>query len=67
MSCPRSKRSKRRAREVLHKVLLRYGGMRTFSAALPFFYGLILGQFIPGSLLNIWGIVTQNPTYQFWQ
>jgi len=48
-------------------VLLRYGGMRTFSAALPFFYGLILGQFIPGSLLNIWGIVTQNPTYQFWQ
>jgi len=48
-------------------VLLRYGGMRTFSAALPFFYGLILGQFIPGSLLNIWGIMTQNPTYQFWQ
>jgi len=48
-------------------VLLRYGGMRTFSAALPFFYGLILGQFIPGSLLNIWGIATQNPTYQFWQ
>lgn len=48
-------------------LLLRYGGMRTFSGALPFFYGLILGQFIPGSLLNIWGIVTQNPTYQFWQ
>ena len=48
-------------------LLLRYGGMRTFTGALPFFYGLILGQFIPGSLLNIWGIVTQNPTYQFWQ
>ena len=48
-------------------LLLRYGGMRTFSGALPFFYGLILGQFIPGSLLNIWGIMTQNPTYQFWQ
>ena len=48
-------------------LLLRYGGMRTYSGALPFFYGLILGQFIPGSLLNIWGIVTQNPTYQFWQ
>jgi hypothetical protein len=26
-----------------------------------------LGQFIPGSLLNIWGIVTGTPTYQFWQ
>ena len=48
-------------------LLLRYGGMRTFTGALPFFYGLILGQFIPGSLLNIWGIVTNNPTYQFWQ
>jgi len=36
-------------------------------ATSPFFYGLILGQFIPGSLLNIWGIMTQNPTYQFLQ
>ena len=48
-------------------VLLRYGGIKTYSAALPFFYGLILGQFVPGSLLNIWGIMTKNPTYQFWQ
>ena len=52
---------------LIKTLLLRYGGMRTFSGALPFFYGLILGQFIPGSLLNIWGILTQNPTYQFWQ
>jgi hypothetical protein len=52
---------------VTKSLLLRYGGMRTFTAALPFFYGLILGQFIPGSLLNIWGILTKNPTYQFWQ
>ena len=48
-------------------LLLRYGGVRTYQAALPFFYGLILGQFLPGSLLNIWGIVTDTPTYQFWQ
>ena len=47
--------------------LLRYGGMRMYQASLPFFYGLILGQFIPGSLLNIWGIFTNTPTYQFWQ
>lgn len=32
--------------------LLRYGGMRTLTAALPFFYGLILGQFIPGIYLT---------------
>jgi hypothetical protein len=41
--------------------------MQTYRNSLPFFYGLILGQFIPGSLLNIWGIATGTPTYQFWQ
>ena len=48
-------------------LLLRYGGLKTYNTALPFFYGLILGQFVPGSLLNIWGIATHTPTYQFWQ
>ncbi|MGI4789106.1 MAG: DUF6785 family protein [Janthinobacterium lividum] len=48
-------------------LLLRYGGIKAYTSALPFFYGLILGQFIPGSVLNLWGIITQNPTYQFWQ
>ena len=52
---------------VFKVLLLRYGGIKTYQQALPFFYGLILGQFIPGSLLNIWGIVSHNPTYQFWQ
>ncbi len=52
---------------VIKSLLLRYGGMKSFNIAMPFFYGLILGQFIPGSVLNIWGIITQNPTYQFWQ
>lgn len=33
----------------------------------PFVIGLIRGQFIPASLLNIWCIPTQTPTYQFWQ
>ena len=52
----------------IKSILLRYGGgMKTYQASLPFFYGLILGQFIPGSLLNIWGILTATPTYQFWQ
>jgi len=52
---------------VVKTVILRYGGVKTYSASLPFFYGLILGQFIPGSLLNIWGIIADSPTYQFWQ
>ena len=53
---------------VIKTITLRYfGGPRGYSAVIPFFYGLILGQFIPGSLLNIWGIATGTPTYQFWQ
>ncbi|MDR3708894.1 MAG: hypothetical protein P4L33_11380 [Capsulimonadaceae bacterium] len=48
-------------------LMLRYGGVKTYQAWLPFFYGLILGQFIEGSLLNIWGIATGSATYQFWQ
>ena len=52
---------------VIKSLMLRYGGVRTFQSSLPFFYGLILGQFVEGSLLNIWGITTGTPTYQFWQ
>jgi len=52
---------------VIKGALLRYGGVRTYQNALPFFYGLILGQFVEGSILNIWGIATGTPTYQFWQ
>ena len=52
---------------VVKSLMLRYGGVRTFQSSLPFFYGLILGQFVEGSLLNIWGILTGTPTYQFWQ
>ena len=48
-------------------MLLRYGGNRLYRASLPFFFGLILGQFIEGSLLNIWGVATGIPTYQFFQ
>ncbi|MBV9850748.1 MAG: hypothetical protein JO250_13830 [Armatimonadetes bacterium] len=52
---------------VVKSALLRYGGMRMYQQSLPFFYGLMLGQFVEGSLLNIWGISTGTPTYQFWQ
>ena len=53
---------------IIKSVTLRYGGgARGYQRIMPFFYGLILGQFIPGSLLNIWGIATGTPTYQFWQ
>jgi hypothetical protein len=48
-------------------LLLRYGGLKGFRDALPFFFGLMLGQFFVGSIVNIIGIVLDIPTYQFWQ
>ncbi len=52
---------------VLKVVLLRYTGLPGYRRALPFFFGLMLGQFVVGSLLNFYGIAMEIPTYQFWQ
>jgi len=48
-------------------VILRYGGLKLFRRAVPFFYGLILGQFVVGSLLNLICIHYDIPCYMFWQ
>ena len=48
-------------------LILRYGGLKGFRDSLPFFFGLMLGQFFVGSVVNIIGIVLDVPTYQFWQ
>jgi Family of unknown function (DUF6785)/Domain of unknown function (DUF6784) len=50
---------------VLKLTLLRYGGRQGFSKSIPFFMGLILGQFVVGSLWNLYGIAAEVPTYQF--
>ena len=52
---------------ILKSLILRYGGRGGFQKALPFFIGLMLGQFVIGSMLNIWGICAGIPTYQFWE
>lgn len=48
-------------------LLLRYSGRSGFQKSLPFFMGMMLGQFVVGSLWNIYGIARDLPTYQFWQ
>jgi hypothetical protein len=50
---------------VLKLTLLRYSGRQGFSRSIPFFMGLILGQFVVGSLWNLYGIAAEVPTYQF--
>ncbi len=49
----------------LVKVLtVRYGGMKTYRRAIPFFIGLILGDYVTGSLWAIYGSVTGVTTYR---
>jgi hypothetical protein len=47
-------------------VILRYGGLRLYQRALPFFFGLILGEFVVGSLWTLVGVVFNVPAYRFW-
>jgi hypothetical protein len=45
-------------------ILVRYGGMRLHTAAAPFFLGLILGDYVAGSLWAIYGPAMQMSTYK---
>jgi len=47
-------------------LLLRYGGMRTYAAALPFFFGLIIGDCVIGSIWTLISIIFEMPTYSVW-
>jgi hypothetical protein len=50
---------------LLKTITLGYGGIRTYRRVVPFFIGLILGEFVIGSLWSITGIVLGIPTYAF--
>jgi hypothetical protein len=43
---------------VMKALLLRYGGMRLYREALPFFLGLILGDFVTGAAWSLFGTLT---------
>ena len=49
---------------VLKTVILRYGGHAAYRKSLPFFLGLILGDYVAGSVWAIIGPLTQRETYQ---
>ncbi len=46
--------------------VLRYGGLRLYRVALPFFLGLILGDVTMGTLWSLIGLLLGTPTYNFW-
>jgi len=47
-------------------ILLRYGGSRAYRAAVPFFLGLILGDYTMGALWAIAGPLMNIPTYKIY-
>lgn len=46
-------------------VITRYGGAEVYRAAIPFFVGLVLGEFIVGSAWSLVGWVLQTRVYHF--
>jgi hypothetical protein len=44
-------------------LVLRYGGMKAYRRALPFFLGLILGDYAVPTLWGVWGTITGNQMY----
>jgi len=47
-------------------VVIKYGGIKAHRQAAPFFIGLILGEFIMGSVWSIIGITLNISTYKIW-
>jgi hypothetical protein len=47
-------------------LVLRYGGLRKYRELIPFFLGLMLGEFFVGSLWTLAGIALDVRTYDFW-
>lgn len=47
-------------------LVLHYGSLRTYRRLEPFFLGLMLGEFIVGSIWSLLGMFTDLPTYSFW-
>lgn len=45
--------------------ILRYRGLQGFRAALPFFYGLIVGEMTGGMLWPLYGIIANQSCYSF--
>lgn len=47
-------------------VLLKFGGLRTYRKAAPFFVGVILGDFLTGTFWGLVGAVFEIPVYRVW-
>ncbi|MCX8053336.1 MAG: hypothetical protein N3B12_05975, partial [Armatimonadetes bacterium] len=51
---------------LLKVATLRFGGLRLYRTAVPFFLGLILGQMSVGCGWSLFGLIFDVPYYSFW-
>jgi hypothetical protein len=47
-------------------LILRFSGLRTYRQSMPFFLGLIMGDFVLGSIWTMISLVFRIPMYRFW-
>jgi len=47
-------------------LITRYGGAQLYRRSLPFFVGLVMGEFTVGSCLMIYGSIANCQVYRFW-
>ena len=50
----------------LKAVILKYGKVKGYQRAIPFFLGLILGDFIAGGLWMVYGVLTHQQVYMIY-
>jgi len=50
----------------LKTLILRYGGLRGYRVGLPFFFGVILGDFLIGGIWTLLGLLFDIPIYSLW-
>ena len=46
--------------------ITRYGGRKAYLSAIPFFMGLVLGEFVVGTFWSLYVCLTEQPLYLFW-
>ena len=51
---------------VVKSLIMRFGGLKVHRQVLPFFLGLMLGDFVIGSSLSVIGTVLGKTYYSFW-
>jgi hypothetical protein len=51
---------------ILKAILLKFGGLRLYRKAAPFFVGVILGDFLIGTFWSLVGAVFGIPVYRVW-